>query len=59
MMDRRAFLIASIAVTVAPSAAVAQSPTKGRRIGYLGPLSPSAGARLLESFPQASGISAT
>jgi putative tryptophan/tyrosine transport system substrate-binding protein len=50
--SRRAFLAASIAVTVSPFAAAAQPPTKTWRIGYLGPLSPSAGARLLESFRQ-------
>jgi ABC-type uncharacterized transport system substrate-binding protein len=50
--SRRAFLTASIAVTVVPFAAVAQPPAKSWRIGYLGPVSPSAGARLLESFRQ-------
>jgi putative tryptophan/tyrosine transport system substrate-binding protein len=48
---RRAFLAASVALTVAPFAA-AQPPAKSWRIGYLGPVSPSAGARLLESFRQ-------
>ena len=50
--SRRAFLAASIAVTAAPFVAAAQQPTKTWRIGYLGPVSPSAGARLLESFRQ-------
>ncbi len=50
--SRRAFLTASIAVTVAPFAAAVQPPAKIWRIGYLGPVSPSAGARLLESFRQ-------
>jgi putative ABC transport system substrate-binding protein len=49
---RRAFLTASIALTVAPLAAAAQPPAKIPRIGYLGPVSPSAGAFLLESFRQ-------
>jgi putative ABC transport system substrate-binding protein len=49
---RRAFLAASIALTVAPFAAAAQPPAKIPRIGYLGPVSPSAGAFLLESFRQ-------
>lgn len=52
MTSRRAFLAASIAVTAAPFVAAAQPPTKTWRIGYLGPGSPSAGARLLESFRQ-------
>jgi putative ABC transport system substrate-binding protein len=52
MTSRRAFLTASIAVTVAPFAAAAQPATKTWRIGYLGPVSPSAGARLLDSFRQ-------
>ena len=52
MTSRRAFLTASIAVTVAPFAAGAQPPAKIWRIGYLGPVSPSAGTRLLESFRQ-------
>ena len=51
-LSRRTFLIASIAVTVAPFAALAQPPVKIWRIGYLGPVSPSTGARLLESFRQ-------
>jgi len=50
--SRRAFLTASIAVIVAPFAATVQPPTKSWRVGYLGPVSPSAGARLLESFRQ-------
>src|SRR5437660_3414504 len=48
--SRRAFLAASIAATASPFVAVAQPPTKTWRIGYLGPVSPSAGAPLLESF---------
>ncbi len=36
----------------APLVAAAQPPPKIPRIGYLGPTSPSAGARLLESFRQ-------
>ena len=52
MTSRRAFLATSIAVTVAPFAAAAQPPAKIWRIGYLGPVSPSGGARLLESFRQ-------
>lgn len=52
MTSRRAFLAASIAVTAAPFVAAAQPPTKTWRIGYLGPVSPSAGARRLESFRQ-------
>jgi putative tryptophan/tyrosine transport system substrate-binding protein len=51
-MKRRAFLVGGITVIVAPSVAVAQPRTTIRRIGYLGPLSASAGARLLESFRQ-------
>jgi putative tryptophan/tyrosine transport system substrate-binding protein len=50
--SRRAFLATSIAVIVAPFAAAAQPPAKTWRIGYLGPVAPSAGARLLESFRQ-------
>jgi len=50
--SRRAFLAASIAATASPFVAAAQPPTKTWRIGYLGPVSPSAGARLLESFRQ-------
>ncbi len=52
MTTRRAFLAASVALTVAPFAAAAQPPAKIPRIGYLGPVSPSAGAFLLESFRQ-------
>ena len=52
MTSRRAFLAASIAATASPFVAAAQPPTKTWRIGYLGPVSPSAGARLLESFRQ-------
>ncbi len=43
---------AALAVLAAPLAAEAQQPPKIPRIGYLGPTSPSAGARLLESFRQ-------
>jgi ABC-type uncharacterized transport system substrate-binding protein len=50
--SRRAFLAASIAASVSPFVATAQSPTKTWRIGYLGPVSPSVGAPLLESFRQ-------
>ena len=50
--SRRAFLAASIAATASPFVAAAQPRTKTWRIGYLGPSSPSAGARLLESFRQ-------
>src|SRR5919201_4603061 len=50
--SRRAFLAASIAAIASPFVAAAQPPTKIWRIGYLGPVSPSAGARLLESFRQ-------
>ena len=52
MTSRRAFLTASIAATASPFVAGAQPPTKTWRIGYLGPVSPSAGAPLLESFRQ-------
>ena len=52
MTSRRAFLAASIAVTASPFVGAAQQPTKTWRIGYLGPVSPSAGARQLESFRQ-------
>ena len=52
MTSRRAFLAASIAATASPFVAAAQPRTKTWRIGYLGPGSPSAGARLLESFRQ-------
>jgi putative tryptophan/tyrosine transport system substrate-binding protein len=50
--SRRAFLAASIAATASPFVAAAQPPTKIWRIGYLGPVSPSAGAPLLDSFRQ-------
>ncbi len=52
-MDRRSF-IGTLAggLLAAPLAAHAQPPTKTWRIGYLGPVSPSGGARLLESFRQ-------
>jgi len=52
MTSRRAFLVASIAATASPFIGAAQPPTKIWRIGYLGPVSPSGGARLLESFRQ-------
>ena len=52
MTSRRAFLAASIAATASPFVAAAQPRTKTWRIGYLAPVSPSAGARLLESFRQ-------
>lgn len=52
MTSRRAFLAASIAATASPFVAAAQPPRKTWRIGYLGPVSPSAGTRLLESFRQ-------
>ncbi len=42
----------ALAILAAPLAAEAQQPAKVPRIGYLGPTSPSAGARLLESFRQ-------
>jgi putative tryptophan/tyrosine transport system substrate-binding protein len=52
-MHRRHFLLTSLAGAVcAPLAAAAQPPAKIPRIGYLGPTSSSAGARLLESFRQ-------
>ncbi len=50
--SRRAFLATGIAVTASALVAAAQSPAKTWRIGYLSPVSPSAGARLLESFRQ-------
>jgi putative ABC transport system substrate-binding protein len=50
--SRRAFLAASIAATVSPFVAAAHPPATTWRIGYLGPVSPSAGAHLLESFRQ-------
>src|SRR5712692_8027776 len=56
MMDRRAFsgsvAVGLLAILAAPLAADAQPPPKIPRIGYLGPVSPSAGAFLLESFRQ-------
>jgi putative tryptophan/tyrosine transport system substrate-binding protein len=53
MMDRRRFLLTALGGAVAmPVAAGAQPPAKIWRIGYLGPVAPSAGARLLESFRQ-------
>ena len=52
MTSRRAFLAASIAATASRFVAAAQPRTKTWRIGYLGAASPSAGARLLESFLQ-------
>jgi putative ABC transport system substrate-binding protein len=50
--SRRSFLAASIAATASPFVAAAQPPTKTWRSGYLGPASPSVGARQLESFRQ-------
>jgi len=44
-------LVLALGLTFAPFCA-AQPRTKIYRIGYLGPASPSAGARLLESFRQ-------
>jgi len=52
MTTRRVFLAASITLGVASFAAAAPPPAKIPRIGYLGPVSPSAGALLLESFRQ-------
>ena len=52
-MNRRAFLtIVGGGVLAAPLVTGAQPPPKIPRIGYLGPVSPTAGARLLESFRQ-------
>jgi ABC-type uncharacterized transport system substrate-binding protein len=52
-MDRRAFItIVGGGVLAAPLVTGAQPPPKIPRIGYLGPVSPAAGARLLESFRQ-------
>src|SRR5262245_45361339 len=48
---RQIGLVLALGLTLAPFAA-AQPPTKIWRIGYLGPVSPSTGARLLESFRQ-------
>src|SRR5262245_39222455 len=48
---RQIGLVLALGLTLAPFAA-AQPPTKISRIGYLGPVSPSTGARLLESFRQ-------
>ena len=52
MTTRRVFLAASITLSVASFAAAAPPPAKIPRIGYLGPVAPSAGALLLESFRQ-------
>jgi putative tryptophan/tyrosine transport system substrate-binding protein len=49
-MNRRAFVTGLGAVLAAPLSAEPQQAAKIPRIGYLGPVSPSAGARLLESF---------
>jgi hypothetical protein len=52
-MDRRTFLCGlTLGALAGPFAAAAQAPAKIPRIGYLGPVSPSAGSRLLESFWQ-------
>ncbi len=50
--QRLPFLALVFALLAAPLAAEAQAPPKIPRIGYLGAFSPSAGARLLESFRQ-------
>jgi len=53
MITRAAFAVVLIlGLLAAPLAAAAQPPAKIPRIGYLGPTSSSAGARLLESFRQ-------
>ena len=50
MISRRTFLCGLTLATLAvPLAAAAQPPAKIPRIGYLGPVSPSAGVFLLES----------
>ena len=49
-MNRRAFITGLGAVLATPLAAGAEQGEKIPRIGYLGPVSPSEGARLLESF---------
>jgi putative ABC transport system substrate-binding protein len=52
-VDRRRFLLTSLAGALAVLlVAEAQASVKIWRIGYLGPVSPSAGARLLEAFRQ-------
>jgi ABC-type uncharacterized transport system substrate-binding protein len=51
-MSRRTVLAVLTGMLCAPLAAAAQSVAKVWRIGYLGPVSPSTGARLLESFRQ-------
>jgi putative ABC transport system substrate-binding protein len=52
-MNRRTFLCGlALGALGAPLASEAQPAAKIARIGYLGPVSPSAGARLLESFRQ-------
>jgi putative ABC transport system substrate-binding protein len=52
-MNRRTFLWGLVVCAVTtPLAAQAQPPAKMPRIGYLGPMSASGGARLLESFRQ-------
>jgi ABC-type uncharacterized transport system substrate-binding protein len=52
MMTRRTFLCGLALGTLAAPPAIAAQPAKIPRIGYLGPVSPSAGAFLLESFRQ-------
>jgi putative ABC transport system substrate-binding protein len=53
MMNRRTFLCGlTLGALAAPLASDAQPPAKIWRIGYLGPVSASAGAGLLESFRQ-------
>ena len=44
--------LALVAIVAAPSVADTQPPPKVSRVGYLGPVSPSEGAVLLESFRQ-------
>jgi putative ABC transport system substrate-binding protein len=50
--SRRAFLLATIAVTVAPLAAAAQPLTKVPRVGFFTTGSPASSAHLLEGFKQ-------
>jgi ABC-type uncharacterized transport system substrate-binding protein len=45
-------VVLTISLVTTPLATDAQQPPKIPRIGYLGPVSPTAGARLLESFRQ-------
>ena len=51
-MTARLIISLVLAILFAPLSSDAQQPPKIPRIGYLGPTSPSAGARLLESFRQ-------